>query len=172
MPNSTILDINIESESNDAPKKFKNIDKEDFEFNWNELKYSVKTGEIQVLPKYLVNFAAMHLAKKMVKRELMEKIPSNARETGLYKIRDPKREWELQKEMVKENFPEEPSLEPVLNPVPEPTIEPVIEEPILEQSKPTEIPQTKPKEEHKCDVCGFVAKNKIGLISHKRFKHK
>ena len=109
MPNTTILPINVEGEPNDGPKKFTNIDKEDFEFSWDSIKYTVKAGETVSYPKYLVNYAAMHLARKIVKREAFAKVKKDVdKQIGLVRFINPEEEGRLQKEAVRANFtPEE-----------------------------------------------------------------
>lgn len=159
MPIIEILPMNVNEESNDAPKKFTNIDKEDFVFTWRGEKdshtYTVKTGETQTFPKYLVNFACTHLARKIVKRELRKKFieehPTENYKNADFATRNEEMEKKLHIKMVWENLPEEKKQE-------------------LQAVKEGEI--DKPKEEFKCDVCGFVAKSKFGLATHKRFKHK
>ena len=94
----------VEGESIDAPKKFKNIDKEPFECTWDGIRYEVQPGEIVIKPKYLVNFLAQNLSRKMIKRALIEKIDPKQRQTGLYKIVDTEKEKELQEIMVADNF--------------------------------------------------------------------
>lgn len=202
MPNTQILPP-VEGESNEAPRKFKNIDIEPFEFTWDNVPFGgvlpermkswqekiietdaegkprkneqgeiisrtvtkyeilrpIQSGEIVIMPKYLVNYAAMHLAKKMVKRQAIEDyIPekperkeielANARIT----VRNPEKEMELQKKMVAANFEEQPKKEEV------------------KEEKKEETPSGG-VEQFKCDVCGFIAKSAFGLRSHQR-KHK
>ena len=138
----------VEGESFDAPKKFTNIDKEDFEFTWDNIKYTVKAGETVTLPKYLVNYAAMHLARKIVKREALEEAARsgknpNDRLGAAVLIRDENKEMELQKKIVVANFSEETK----------------------------EEGENQSKEEFVCEICGFKAKSALGLQAHMR-KHK
>jgi hypothetical protein len=147
MPNTKILP-DKEGESYDTTKKFTNIDSEDFEFTWDGIKYTVKAGETVTYPKYLVNYAAMHLAKKIVKREVRaeQKDDEHVRQ-GMYSVRNPEKEMELQQKMVAVNFPKK------------------VEEKPIEGGKTEEI------NEFKCATCGFQAKSKAGLSVHSR-KHK
>lgn len=234
MPNSTILPQALENESDDAPKKFRNIDIESFEFTWNSkpfggmlpervrsyqeqkdetdfngkiissrmiTKYEILKGiepdEVVIMPKYLVNYAAMHLARKMYKRKMYEGKTEAERSVGIVRIVNPEEEYKLQIQMVTDNFetlPEAPKFPnaPVLKPDPpiEPKKEPESPAPPAELSVPPtpEIPETpstsknlpeEKKEEKKsedtsilCDICGKVCKSNLGLSSHKRFKHK
>lgn len=106
MPNTTILEINVPGEANDAPKKFTNIDKEDFEITWDNIKHIIKVGETVTFPKYLVNYAAMHLARKMYKRKMYEAATETERKVGVIRFINAEEEMKLQQEMVKANFPE------------------------------------------------------------------
>ena len=108
MPNIQII-IPKEGESVDTPKKFKNIDDEVFECTWDGIVHTVKPGESVIKPLYLVNYMAMHLARKIVKREMVKAIPVAKRQSGLYRVRDEKKEKELQEQMVAEN--EQPKTE-------------------------------------------------------------
>lgn len=104
---------NIDGESNDAVKKFTNIDKEDFEFTYvirpgEQTTQKIKAGETVDLPKYKVNFAAFHLAKKVVKREAIEefqkKFPKHQLGRADISVRNEEKEKELQQKMVAANF--------------------------------------------------------------------
>jgi len=139
----------VEGEPNDAPKKLTNFDIEDFEFGWNNVKYVLPAGETGTYPKYLVNFAAMHLARKIVKREARaaQKDDEHVRQ-AMYSIRDDLKEKELREKAVAANFPEK-------------------QEEVKEQ-------QEAPKEKSplKCETCGFEAKSAFGLRAHIRLRHK
>lgn len=209
MPNTQILQP-IEGESVDAPKKFKNIDTEDFVFTWDgkpfggvllermkswqeevidrdamgkeirkrmvwryEITKPILSGETVIMPKYLVNYAAMHLARKIYKRKIFAGKTETERSVGILKFVNAEEEMKLQKEMVADNFaevPQEPEIKaPELKPellTPEPTSTPTIPPEIKkeEEKKPEEVSWN-------CEICGFIAKNKVGLLAHKRFKH-
>lgn len=138
---------------------------------------SIHPGEIVIMPKYLVNYAAMHLARKMRKREALASFQGTEREkqVAAVKIVDVEREMELQKQMVAPNFEEEIKQPEVQQPV----------QPVVPISTPVGVPEDKPvgivsdlntkvpiiEEKVKCEVCGFEAKNKFGMASHKRIKH-
>jgi len=206
MPNTNILGF-VEGESENSPKKFKNIDIEPFEFTWDgkpfggslpervrsyqeevierdiqgnprrddkgevisrmvtryEILKRIEPGETVLLPKYLVNFAAMHLAKKMYKRTAITGKSDVELRAGIYKLRNPEEEMKLQKQMVVDNFEQ---VLPESSP-PEPTPEPTIptEEKKEEEKKLEEVSNT-------CEICGKICKNKVGKLAHKRFKHK
>jgi hypothetical protein len=140
--------------------------------------YDVKRGilpnEIVTLPKYLVNFAAMHLARKISKREAIESyVPENlARKQhevshAMIGIHNEEREKELQKLIVGCNFGR-----PFVG---------------VKQDEKTfngigykedgEQEDTSPNassvdDDLICEICGFVAKNPTGLIVHKKLKHR
>ena len=174
LPNITILPQGLENESDDAPKKFRNIDTEDFICTWDNKQYIVKAGEVVTHPKYLVNYMAMHLARKIYKRKIFEGKSEAERSVGILRFVNAEEEMKLMKEMVADNFEEEipkisvPPLEPsstttsTPEPISTPTILPEVK---AEEKKPEEV-------SWKCEICGFVAKNKVGLLAHKRFKHK
>jgi hypothetical protein len=171
MPNICIIPQGLENESDDAPKKFRNIDTEDFVCTWDGKEHIVKAGEIIIKPKYLVNFMAMHLARKIYKRKIFEGKTEAERSIGILRFVNAEEEMKLMKEMVKDNFEEEPK-EPEPQSEPEKTPEPI---PTQTENLPEEkMEETKKPEEVscKCEVCGFVAKNKVGLLAHKRFRHK
>ena len=173
MPIRNILPHNIPGESNDVVKVFVNIDKEDFEFTWenigNHVKYTVKAGETINYPKYLVNFASYHLAKKIVKREMIEefklKNPNINWETKGFSIRNEDREVAYQKKMLEKNFNaiSEDKIEPPIEPKQEPTR-------TLNESPPDK-PEPKVEEGIKCPLCEFRAKNTKGLKTHLGAKH-
>jgi len=126
----------------------------------------IEPGETLMFPKHIVNYAAMHLARKMRKREALEAFKGSEydRQRSAVKIVDVNMEMELQKKIVAANFPQEnvqpePIQPPVSQPIPEPTPEPV-------QKQQKEVKKVK------CDICGFEAASNLGLSSHKRFKHK
>ncbi len=177
--NTTILPQDEEKEPNDVPKKFTNIDKEDFSFNWDGRPYSVKAGETATYPKYLVNYAAMHLARKMHKRHMIDSfVPEREDRKHIelqnanIRIVNPKHEIELQKKMVAANFEGEvPAPEPA--PEPEDTVTeiPVGVKEAQSGTQTTETPKETPKPGVKCGECDFVAKSEFGLKSHMR-KHK
>ena len=174
MPNITILPQGLENESDDAPKKFRNIDTEDFICTWDNKQYIVRAGEVVTHPKYLVNYMAMHLARKIYKRKIFEGKSEAERSIGILRFVNPEEEMKLMKEMVKDNFEEEtpkisvPPLE--LNLTTTSTIEPTFTPTIPPEMKTEE---KKPEEvSWKCEICGFIAKNKVGYLAHKRFKHK
>jgi len=167
MPNITILPQGLENESDDAPKKFRNIDTEDFVCTWDGKEYLVKVGEVVSHPKYLVNYMAMHLARKIYKRKIFAGKTEAERSIGILRFVNAEEEMKLMKEMVADNFesmvqkPE--SITETLTPTPtsDSTIPTTRKE--EERKKPEEV-------SFKCEVCGFVAKNKVGLSAHKRFK--
>lgn len=190
----------IEGESESTSKKFRNTDTEEFVFTWDskpfggalpdriksweeevidrdmmereigrrivrkyEVLKPIMPNEVVILPKYLVNFAAMHLARKILKRNILATKTEIEKKVGLFPLRDEKEERKLQEKMVADNF-EEPKEETPKEPEPVPTI-PTEEKKMEESKKPEEV-------SWKCEICGFVAKSKLGLTSHKRFKHK
>lgn len=112
MPNTQILPP-VEGEANDAPKLFHNFDNEDFEFSWDGITYKVKSGDIVSLPKYLVNYAAMHIARKIYKRESIKRFNGTKEERQVsIHVRDRSNdrviaEIDLQKRAVAKNFNEE-----------------------------------------------------------------
>lgn len=205
MPNTTILPP-TEEESENAPKKFRNIDTEDFVFTWDgkpfggalpermkgwqeevidrdimgkeigrrivqkyDILKPILPNEVVIMPKYLVNYAAMHLARKMYKRKIFAEKTEAERSIGVLRFVNAEEEMKLQKKMVADNFEKEtlPTETPIETPVATPTPTPTI---LTEEKKEEET--KKPEEvSWKCEVCGFVAKSKLGLISHKRFKH-
>jgi len=159
MPNFLILPQGIEEESDDTPKKFTNIDKEDFVQTWDGKPYVVKAGETGIFPKYLVNVMASNLARKIYKREAYAAFQGTELEKQRAAVRfvNPEEEVKLAKLMVAANFPEEPKpAEPVM-----PTAETVIDKSQVETP-----PQT-----FNCDKCEFKAKTKAGLAAHRRIKH-
>jgi len=170
LPNITILPQGLENESDDAPKKFRNIDTEDFICTWDNKQYIVKAGEVVTHPKYLVNYMAMHLARKIYKRKIFEGKSEAERSVGILRFVNAEEEMKLMKEMVADNFaPNQTTTNPsminptsVPEPIPTPTILPEIK---TEEKKLEEV-------SWKCEICGFVAKNKVGSLAHKRFKHK
>lgn len=168
MPNTSILVPDIEKgETTDTPKKFKNIDMEDFEFSWDNVKTIIKVGETISLPLYKVNYAAMHLARKIYKRIVLSSKTEIEKKIGLFPLRNEEEEKKLQLQMVADNFeqvPQEPEIKaPELKPEPTPTPTIPTEEK-TEEKKPEEVSWN-------CEICGFIAKNKVGLLAHKRFKH-
>lgn len=194
MPNTTILPQGLDSEADDVPKKFTNIDKEDFEFRWDSKPFGgvlpdrmrswqeeiidtdatgkeigrrkvqryeflkpIAPNETVIMPKYLVNYAAMTLAKKMYKRDSLAEYKSTPIEEriGFPKLRDEDEEKKLQEKMVAENKA------------------PELEEPEEVKEFPVGVSTgEKRKQDFTCEVCEFVAKSALGLVSHKRFKHK
>ncbi len=140
MPNTSILP-DIPEESIDAPKKFKNIDNESFDCTWDNIIYTVQPGEVVTHPKYLVNYMAMHLARKMYKRKQLAEFVGSEWEKSNANIRlsDPEEEKKLQEQMVAVNF-----------------------EGISETSKIEEVKMEETKE-FKCAVCGktFETSNKL-----------
>ena len=179
MPNTSVLtpDVN-KGETNDTPKKFKNIDTEDFEFSWDSVKTIVLAGQTIDLPLYKVNYAAMHLARKIYKRKIFEGKTEAERSVGILRFVNAEEEMKLMKQMVADNFetipetpifPKAPEIIPEKPPeTPEPTPNPITtteEKKEEEEKKPEEV-------SFKCEVCGFVAKSSLGLLAHKRFKHK
>lgn len=189
----TILLQNEKVESNDVPAKFTNIDKEDFTFQWDGKKKLIKKGQTVTIQKYLVNYAAYHLAKKMVKRDLTEEwknTPIDQR-TGFPNITDERKEYGLQKQMVAKNnsplvvpedFKEEEKVETLVgkeegdkNPItgePDPDKVEVLDG----DDEAAEVPEEPvgPQEEapisegFKCEQCDFIAKSEAGLKSHMR----
>lgn len=109
MPNTSIL-FPKEGESVDTPKKFTNIDSEVFDCTWDGILHTVQPEETVIEPLYLVNYMAMHLARKILKREAFAKAPSDLeRKAGIVRWKDPDKEKELQLKIVQSNFPETPS---------------------------------------------------------------
>ena len=191
-PNFTIIPQGIAEESDDAPKKFKNIDSEEFVFHWDGVPFGgvfpdriscqqedivdtngnpskkrvcqvlkpILPGETVIMPKYLVNFASMHLSRKMWKRQAMNAFVGTdyEKKNAAIKIVNPEEEVKLMKQMVAENFPEEPK--PVESVAP--TSETVIDKSQVE---------TPAKPIFKCEDCEFTAKSKAGLAAHRRKKH-
>lgn len=159
MANFLVLPQGVEEESDDTPKKFTNIDIEDFEQTWDGKPYVVKAGETGIFPKYLVNVMASNLARKIYKRQAYAAFQGSELEKQKAAIRfvNPVEEMKLAKLMVQENFP--------MAPIPElvkPTSENIIDKSQVETpSKPT----------FKCDKCEYVAKSKAGLAAHSRRKH-
>lgn len=151
-----------EGETNDTPKLFTNTDKEDFEFSYKGsddrwIKYVIKPNETRTFPKYLVNYAATHLTKKIMKREAFAAEPDEKiRKMGLIKWDNEEEAKELSAKMVAKNYKDDIVLS-----------EPKIEK---EEEKKEEVEtEDNPL---KCDVCGFVSKSKFGLQAHKRLKHR
>jgi len=146
---------------NDAPRKFKNIDNEEFGFSWDGLPYVVKAGATEIYPKYLVNYAAMHLARKIIKRAAFNEYKTEEEKGNkLIRFVKPDQELELMREMVQDN-PDAPVLKG----------EPEIKEKDVGVEESKETTPVGKEEGFKCEKCDFVAKSKIGLISHSR-KHK
>jgi hypothetical protein len=104
MPITKILP-DLEGEANDTPKNFTNIDKDEFVFSWDGIEYKVKPGETKSLPKYLVNYAAMHLARKIIKREAFDKFKNDKEKSNsMMTFRNEAKEKELQDQIVKANY--------------------------------------------------------------------
>ena len=61
----------IEGESPDVSKNVTNIDKEDFDFINEKVLHTIEKGETVTYPKYKVLFVAHHLARKIVKRDVL-----------------------------------------------------------------------------------------------------
>ena len=156
MPNTSVLVPNIDKgETVDTPKKFKNIDTEDFEFSWDSVKTIVLAGQTIDLPMYKVNYAAMHLARKIYKRKIFEGKSEAERSIGIVRFVNPEEEWKLQKQMVADNFPA------VESPIPESA-------PPIPTEEKKEVQGTNPLQ---CKTCSFTAKSTFGLRSHQK-KHK
>ncbi len=163
MPNTQILVPDIDKgETNDTPKKFRNIDTEDFEFSWDNVKTIVPAGAVIDLPLYKVNYAAMHLARKIYKRNIFAGKTEAERSIGIVRFVNPEEEWKLQQQMVADNFPKESQAEP------QKSLEPAIPTPSIPEEKKEEVQETNPL---LCKTCGFTAKSAFGLKSHQR-KHK
>ncbi len=115
-------------------------------------------GETVTMPKYLVNYAAAHLARKIYKREAFAAFKGTEEEKKHAAIRfvNPEEEIKLMKKMVAKNFPDQIVEEPKM-----PTAQTVIDK--------TQVDKT--KDGVKCDQCDFVAKTELGLKAHRR-KHK
>lgn len=167
-------------ETNDTPKKFKNIDKEDFEFSWDNVKKVILAGEIWDGPLYKVNYAAKHLGRKMIKRQKIEESEAagmsyaDRAKSWTFEIRDELREIELRKEMLALNFPEAAKPEPEKVPEKPKDTDPPAEPGQVNKDTANQDGQPKKSEEVnnlKCDSCEFVSKSEFGLQSHKR-KHK
>lgn len=144
------------NEPYDIPKKFKNIDKEPFEFSWDGKKLGgmlgkkeeIKPGETVTLPRYLTVHAAKHLTKKILKREAIDEM-KKTREYERYgdqvikhariNFRNDEKGQELVKKMLAPNFEGEEEEE-----------------------------KEKSKGEFVCEVCGKECGSRIGLISHSK----
>jgi len=155
--NTSILP-NLESEAYDVPKKFLNIDNEVFTFHWDGREYVVHPGEVKDYPKYLVNYAAMHLARKIFKRQAFANFKGTEHEKGNANIKfvDAKSERELQEKMVALNYPEK--IVDVKNE----------ESPILETRIPIEPAKVLPR----CEKCNREFKSPLGLSNHNLRMHK
>lgn len=116
-------------------------------------------GETVTMPKYLVNYAAMHLARKIYKREAFAAFQGTEMEkrNAAIKFVNPEEEMKLMKKMVAANFPEEKVEEAVM-----PTAESVIDKTQVEKAQDSPL---------KCETCGFISKSELGLKAHRR-KHK
>jgi len=118
----------------------------------------ILAGETVTMPKYLVNYAAAHLARKIYKREAFAAFKGTAEEMKHAAIRfvNPEEEIKLMKKMVAKNFPDQ-----------------IVEEPKLPDAK-TVIDQSqvdKTVNPLKCEDCDFISKSELGLKAHRR-KHK
>jgi hypothetical protein len=132
-----------EGESADTPKKFTNIDNEIFVCTWDNIPHSVNPGETVYKPLYLVNYMAMHLARKMLKREAYKNLSENERKGGIVRWRNEEKEKELQIKMTQQEAP----------------------------SIKSEIASEDKKEEFVCETCSFKSASRIGSIAHSK-KHK
>lgn len=118
----------------------------------------IEPGETVTMPKYLVNYAAMHLARKIYKRQAFASFQGTELEKKNASIQfvNPAEEWKLMELMVAENFPGKEKPEVTM-----PTAETVVDS-----------TQVTPKSELlSCDKCEFIAKSEAGLKAHQR-KHK
>ena len=140
----------VEGEAVDATKKFTNTDNEPFEFTYANIKYEVAPSETKSLPKYLVNYATHHLARKIFKRNALIGQDPNVRLGNIRIAPSLQEESALVKPMIAANFGEELKTE--------------------QTAKEPEKTEDK-TEENKCSDCGFVAKSDFGLLVHKK-KHK
>lgn len=184
MPNTQILP-EIEGEDVDTPKFFTNIDTEDFSCNWNGKDYTVRPGQTVSYPKYLVNYAAMHLARKMNKREALAKFQGSdlEKQHAYIKFVDPINEMKLQALMVAKNYQTEKEEEIVEEKKVE--IKEMIRVPRREIKKKEEIvleseekfmPEPGEEDEiimppnspYMCEICKIDFKNEILLNGHKR----
>ena len=158
--NICILPQGLSDEADDIPKKFTNIDTEDFSQFWDGKEYIVKAGETGLYPKYLVNRMASNLARKIYKRQAYASFKGTDYEKGNASIRfvNPEEEVKLMKLTVAANFPEVKQEQPIM-----PTAETVIDKKLVEMP---------PKPIFKCEKCEFTAKSKAGLLAHDRRKHK
>ena len=159
--NICILPQGLEDEADDAPKKFTNIDTEDFSQVWDNRETIVKAGETVSLPKYLVNVMATNLARKIYKRQAFASFEGSEMEkkNAAIKFVNAEEEIKLMKQIVAANFPQAPTPEaPVM-----PTASTVIDKKQVE---------TPPAPSLKCEKCDFTAKSKAGLLAHARRKHK
>lgn len=165
MPIVNVLPQGLETEADDAPMKFRNIDTEVFVDSWDKIEYVVQPGEVVTKPKYLVNHMAWHLSKKMYKREAYAAFQGTEfdKQRAAVQVINPKAQWTLMKKMVADNFPEEKIAEPVM-----PTASTVVDKTQVEVQQKVE---TKPAS-LKCEKCEFTAKSKAGLLAHGRRKHK
>lgn len=158
--NILVLPQGLENEADDTPKKFTNIDNEDFVQTWDGKEYIVKAGETGLFPKYLVNRMAANLARKIYKRQAYASFKGTEWEKGNAAIRfvNPVEETKLMRKIVAANFPEEKIEEPVM-----PTNETVVDK--------TQV-VLPPQPTFKCEKCEFIAKSNAGLLAHARRKHR
>ena len=120
----------------------------------------ILAGETVMMPKYLVNYAAMHLARKIYKRESFASFQGTEMEkkNAAIKFVNPQEEWKLMEQMVAKNFPDK-----IVEEAKMPTAEDVIDK--------TQVDKTEQPTGFKCDQCDFVAKSELGLKAHRR-RHK
>ena len=129
---------------------FTNINDQDFTGKWAGQDYLIKAGETKPYPTFLANHFAKQLAQKIF-------------------IRDGK------------DFSDEILLKPLVDkmigntsaPVAEPVApiipaEPEFVEAPKEEAIPAPVVEPTGENPFKCEVCGRVCKNKVGLIAHSR----
>ena len=106
------------------------------------------------------------------KRKMFEGKSEAERSIGVVRIVNPEEEYKLQIQMVADNF-EKPTAEIVSTDLPLTTTI-ITTQPPNENNLPEKNEEGKKQEEvsFKCNQCGFLAKNKVGLSAHIRFKHK
>ena len=168
--NTSILPSS-EEEAFDAPKKFLNIDTEKFEFTWDGKLYVVHPGEVAMYPKYLVNYAAMHLAKKIYKRQMFANFKGTEMEKGNANIKfvDAKEQKNLQDKMVALNFPDRVEVgrttETTTTNVPQETSVPT-------QPVTTTVAPQPANTSLRCEKCNRDFKSPLGLHNHSLRMHK
>ncbi len=133
---------------------FTNIDEEDYEAMWGGKTKIIQAGKTESFPRFLANHYAKHLINKILIKKGKDFGDSLAREPLLAKIL----EQPSQVVSVLENQNAIPT---------EPEFPKIPKEP---EAKSVE--EVKLAENLKCDICGKVVKNEIGLRLHRGKFHK